>query len=106
MTNQNYDDAIGMALNQFDALIQRYAMKCQYYAISIDDSHLILESWISESNPFFSLNRFYSVYSDNLTKIAPRKRKKLLREILAREVEAENYEQAALVRDLIRAIKK
>ena len=105
MSKKFNDDEIGMPQEEFEGLIKAFDMKCKYFIREINGKNMIVESWNSEINPFFSLNRIYDTSSDNLSKIEPKRRKKLLQKILIKEVEVENYEQAVILRDMISEIE-
>lgn len=101
LMSKRFDEEIGMYQEDFEEIVKTFNMKCKYVVREVKGKNMIIESWSSEMNPFVSLNRFFDISSDNLSKIEPKKRKKLLQQILDKEVEVENYEQAAIVRDLI-----
>lgn len=102
--SKKYYEEIGMYQEDFDDIVKAFDMKCKYVVREIKGKNMIVESWSSKINPFISLNRVFDIESDNLSNISSKKRKKLLQQILEKEVEVENYEQAATVRDLIAEI--
>lgn len=104
LMTRKFDEEIGMYQEDFEEIIKTFKMKCKYVIREMKGKNMIIESWSSEINPFVSLNRIFDINSDNLSKIEPRKRMKLLQQILEKEVESENYEQAVVVRDLIAEI--
>lgn len=104
LMSKRIDTEIGMYQEDFEDLVKAFDMKCKYVIREISGKNVIVESWSSDVNPFVSLNRIFDINSDNLSKIDPKKRRKLLQKILEKEVELENYEQAAIVRDLIAEI--
>lgn len=93
-----------MHQEDFEDIIRAFDMKCKYVIREIKGKNVIIETWLSESNPFLSLNRVFNI-NDDLSPIEPNRRKKLLNRILNKEVESENYEQAAVIRDLISKIQ-
>lgn len=101
LMSKKFDQEIGMYEEDFEEIVKAFDMKCKYVIREIKSKNVIIESWSSEMNPFVSLNRIFDINTDNLSKIEPKKRKKLLQQILEKEIEVENYEQAAVVRDLI-----
>jgi hypothetical protein len=104
LMSKNYTKEFGMNQEDFNDLVKVFDMKCKYFIREINGKNVIVETWFSYINPFVTLNRIFDINSDNLLKIDPKKRKKLLQKILEKEVEVENYEQAAIVRDLISEI--
>ena len=90
--------------HDFDDLIKTFNMNCEYNIREIGGENMIVETWYSKSNPFLVLNRIYDIDNDNLSKIEPKQRIELLSTILEKEVEIENYEQAAKIRDIIKDI--
>jgi hypothetical protein len=98
---KKYSQEIGMYQEDFEDIVKAFDMKCKYLVREISGQNVIVETWSSDQNPFISLNKIFDINSDNLSKIDPKKRKKLLQKILDKEIEVENYEQAAVVRDLI-----
>lgn len=101
LMSKKFDQEIGMYQEDFEEIVKTFNMKCKYVVREMKGRNMIIESWSSEMNPLVSLNRIFDINTDNLSKIEPNKRKKLLQQILEKEVEVENYEQAAVVRDLI-----
>jgi excinuclease UvrABC helicase subunit UvrB len=88
-------------LEDFQNMISLFNMKVSHKLVHADGNKFILETWISDINPYLRLTRLIEFNKDNLNNLEPENRKKLLKQMLDDAVEEENYEEAAQIRDMI-----
>lgn len=92
--------------SEFQEIIKSLNLICEYKAQEIHGSVMVVESWKNPDFPIFNLTRVYDYDSPLFFGIPKENRISLYEDILNQEVELENYERAAYLRDKIISLKK
>lgn len=96
------DDKRKMSVESFDNLIQKLDMRPEYN-IFLDNGDIIInEEWSSLHNSDIRANRIYKFNLDFINMILLEDRPRILSRILNIYVDQENYEEASVLRDIIK----
>lgn len=100
----NADGFKKISLDQFDEFINRLNLKPKYSVFENERGDIIVnEEWSTKKNKSIKVNRFYK-FSIDLLDVPEDKKVPLLEKALEIYVSSERYEEAALIRDTIKAI--
>ncbi len=100
----NADGFKKISLDQFDEFINRLNLKPKYSVFENERGDIIVnEEWSTKKNKSIKVNRFYK-FSIDLLDVPEDKKVFLLEKALEIYVSSERYEEAALIRDTIKAI--
>jgi hypothetical protein len=92
-----------ISVESFDNLIQRLDMRPEYQIFLDEDGDITInEEWSSPISVDVKANRIYKFSADFINMILLEDRSKVLQEVLNLYVIQENYEEAAVIRDLIK----
>lgn len=106
--NDLIDDLYGegrdkISVESFDTLIKRLDMRPEYQIfLDTDGEVTINEEWSSPISSDVKANRIYKFSVDFINMILLEDRPRVLSEVLDLYVIQENYEEAAVLRDLIK----
>ena len=89
------------SVEEFEKIVKSFQMTCSWSATTVDGKNLIQENWISKVFPIFALSRIFDIDSPLVQKMPQVEKLKVFNLILEKEVDVENYEKAAVLRDLI-----
>ncbi|NCZ70737.1 MAG: hypothetical protein EBY80_11330 [Actinobacteria bacterium] len=89
------------SVEEFEKIVKSFQMTCSWSATTVDGKNLIQENWISKVFPIFALSRIFDIDSPLVEKMPQGEKIKIFNLILEKEVDVENYEKAAVLRDLI-----
>ncbi len=93
-----------LSQEDFFFIVEQFKMSCKYTYEVMEDKKFIVEVWTAKQNSFIQLTRMYEFTPENIEVIESSERKKLLNEMLNDAVDIEDYEEAALLRDMINDI--
>lgn len=97
------DNRDKMSVESFDNLIQKLDMRPEYEIFLDNDGDIVInEEWSSLSNDDVKANRIYKFNLDFINMILLEDRSRILSKILDIYVDQENYEDAAILRDLMK----
>lgn len=94
-----------ISFDQFDEFINRLELKPEYSIFENEKGDLIInEEWTTAKNKSIRVTRLYKFDIGILDTIELDKKFELLQKALEIYVSNENYEQAAVIRDIIKSI--
>ena len=103
MNRTNFEDIFGGdSKDYFDKIIERYNLKPNYNVYQNEQNEVIVdEEWISPDSEKVKANRIFKLDVFFLDLIREESRMDVLKKALELYVSVEDYENAALVRDII-----
>lgn len=94
--------ASGLTVTEFESIVSSLDMKIVgYKKISMDGINYILQEW-KDKTGYVGLNKIMEFSSESLSLMDSTQRKDLLTHLMQECVENEEYEKAALYRDMIK----
>jgi hypothetical protein len=91
-------------IDEFERLVRSFQMECSWTTTNVEGKNLVMENWTSKTVPIFALTRVFDIDSPLFNEIPEDKKRKLLQSILDKEILEENYERAAVLRDVINSL--
>jgi hypothetical protein len=103
MNKMNFEDIFGEdSKDYFDKIIEKYGLKPQYKVYQNEKDEVIVdEEWISPDTESVKANRIFKLDVFFLDLIREESRMEVLKKSLELYISVEDYENAALVRDII-----
>ena len=103
MNKMNFEDIFGEdSKDYFDKIIERYGLKPHYNVYQNEQNEVIVdEEWISPETETVKANRIFKLDVFFLDLIREESRMEVLKSALELYISVEDYENAALVRDII-----
>lgn len=89
----------------FEKMVKSFNMTCKRSLSESKGRDYVIETWFNKEFPLFAITRIFDTESELFDSIPKDQKIKLLNSLLEKEVEVENYEKAATLRDKIIEIK-
>jgi hypothetical protein len=106
MGKMNFEEVFGDDSNDyFETIISKFGLEASYCVYQNDKDEVIIdEQWISPKTKNVTANRLFKYDPNFIYLIKEESQKDVLNKVLELFVKLEDYEQAAIVRDIIEMI--